>query len=445
MPALPLLLGIDLGTTNIKAIVFDTRGHMHGFASEPTPSFHPRPGWTEHHAEVLWNATVTAIKRALSEVDATQVRGVGVASVGEAGVLVDARGRQLGPMIAWHDGRTTPQFRQWQAHVEPGLATRQAGMPPRPIYTLFKLMWLRENAPDAYQHAARWLLVADYVVYRLCGAQITDYSLASRTLLFDLRARRWSRELLDSAGLRHDLLPDLVPAGEPVGTISPEAAAATGLTTETIVGSGGHDHIVGALAAGVVRAGQCLDSLGTAEAVFLPFDQAPPDAIVNQTSCTIGAHVARNRLFALEGLWSGGASVAWARSILTPGEPGFAALERLAAGAQPASGGAMFLPRLAGGERGAFVGLSTATGPAEMARAVYEGLAFEWRRYLERIEQVFGLHADSIRVIGGGARSAIWVQTKADVLGRRLSVLELEESVALGAALLGGLAAGVYA
>lgn len=443
-----LLLGIDIGTTNIKAVIFTVAGAPVSAASVATPTERPRPGWAQHDPQALWFATVQAIRRALAPLDDPQrVRGLAVASVGEAGVLMDAHDAPLGPAIAWYDSRTVPQLQRWSASGALFDGFRITGVAPTPIYGIFKLMWLREHAPQAYAAATSWLHVADYIAFRLCGARATDYSLATRSMLLDLRARRWSVSLLDRAGLRADLLPELVASGTRIGAVTAEAAAATGLAAGTIVGAGGHDHVCGALAAGVRRSGECLDSMGTAEAVFLPLDDVPLDATTFAAGLTFGAHVARNCFYTMDGLWSSGAAIEWLRGLVAPGAPpseAFGRVEALAVSAPPGSLGVLFLPRLAGGERGALLGLTIDTGPAALARAVYEGLAFEWRRILEQIETTLGVHAATIRVIGGGSRSPVWLGIKADVLGRPLHVLDLDESVALGAALLGGLAADVY-
>jgi xylulokinase len=440
----PLILGIDIGTTNCKAILFELDGRMAGLGSAPTPTYHPQPEWTEHDPEQLWLTVAATIQQALGACDPQRVCGVAVTSVGEAGVLIDAAGRALGPMIAWHDSRTTPELRRWQRRVDQRRADAITGLPARPICTLFKLQWLRDHDREAYQRADRWLLAADYIAFRLCGVQATDYSLASRTLMLDLHSRQWSEELIDLAELRHDLMPPLLPAGTALGGVTPEAAAATGLHAGTTVGVGGHDHIAGAFAVGVVRDGQCLDSLGTAEAIFLPLDREPPVDATYHTGCTLGAHVARDQTFLFDGLLSGGAAINWVRDLLTPGSTDFGDLEHLAASAPPGSRGALFLPHLTAGERGGLAGLTLASGRAEIARAVYEGLAFGWRQLLERSETTLGLRVHTISAIGGGVRSAIWVAIKADVLGRPLRIVEQEESVALGAAMLAGIASGAF-
>ena len=439
------LLGIDVGTTNCKALIFDTAGVQRASASAPTPVRRPRPGWAEHDPEGLWQAVAAVVRQALGQVDPARVRGVAVASMAEAGLLLDAAGRPLHSIIAWYDSRSDEQYRRWREQFGEERFLPIAGNGPNPIFSAFKLQWLRDEAPAAYAAAARWLHVADYIAFRLCGAQATDYSLATRTMLFDLPNLRWSDALIAAAGLRADLLPEALPAGTPIGEVSAAAAAATGLPVGTIVGCGGHDHICGALAAGASQGGIGLDSMGTAEPAFLPLDRLILGA--SAPRCSFSAHVARGKYCAMKGIRSSGAAVAWASRLLDLGVGDAASYERMqaaAAQAPPGSRGVVFLPRLAPIDRGAFVGLTADAGPAELARAIYEGLAYEWRAYLEEIEQATCSRAATIRLIGGGAQNDLWVQIKADVLDRPLHVLDLKESTALGAALLGGLAAGIF-
>jgi xylulokinase len=444
-----LLLGIDVGSTNCKAILFDLVGQPVARASAPTPTHRPHPNWAEYDPTELWDTVAATIRQAVGQVDPARVRGVAAASVGESGVLLDHCGRPVCPIIAWYDSRTLPQHRWWMEHIGAGASFAITGIRPDPIFGVYKLMWLRDNAPESYAAAACWLHVADYIAFRLCGAQATDYSLATRTMLLDLRHRRWSDEQVARAGLRRDLLPELVPSGVRLGTVTGAAADQTGLRAGTPVASGGHDHVCGALAAGVNTPGMCLDSMGTAEAVFLPLDTPRLDQAFCQASRIFGAHVARDKYYTMDGLWTSGAAIEWAMSLLLRSPDSalcdaYAQFEALAAQSPPGSLGVFFLPRLAAGERGTFVGLTTDTGPSALARALYEGLAYEWRHYLEQIETALDLLAETISVIGGGARSALWVQIKADVLGRPLHVLEVEEGVALGVALLAGLAVGVF-
>ncbi|MBK9710004.1 MAG: carbohydrate kinase [Kouleothrix sp.] len=442
-----LLLGIDIGTTNCKALVFDTSGRQRAGASAPTPTLRPRPGWAEYDPQALWEAAVAVVRQALGQVDPARVRGVAVASMAEAGLLVDSAGQPACPVVAWFDSRSDPQYRRWIEQVGADTFLSVVGNRPNPIFSVFKLIWLRDHAPEAYASAARWLHVADYIAFRLCGAQATDYSLATRTMLFDLPRLRWSDAVVAAAGLRRDLLPEALPAGVRIGGVTAPAAAATGLPLGTAVAIGGHDHSCGALAAGVREQGVALDSMGTAEPAFLPLDSLRLDPSGGWAGFSLGAHVSRGKYYAAKGIRTSGAAVDWAGRLLDFGDAAGSETERMQAAAALApagSRGVLFLPRLAPIDRGAFVGLTADAGTAELARAVYEGLAYEWRSNLELIERSLGLRAATVKLIGGGARVPLWVQIKADVLGRPLRVLDMKESVALGAALLAGLAAGVY-
>jgi xylulokinase len=441
------LLGIDVGTTNLKALVFDTAGVQIAWASRPTPVRQPRAGWAEHDPEALWQAVAAVVRQALGQVDPARVRGVAVASMAEAGLLLDAAGQPVTPFIAWYDSRSDPQYRRWLEQFGEERFRLIAGNRPNPIFGVFKLQWLRDHDPAAYAAAARWLHVADYIAFRLCGLKATDYSLATRTMLFDLPRLCWSDELIAAAELRADLLPELVPAGTLLGGVTQAAAEATGLPAGVAVGGGGHDHICGALAAGASQEGIGLDSMGTAEPAFLTLDTLRLGTTSETASCRFSAHVARGKYCAMKGIRSSGAAVAWSGGLLELGAadlPSYQRMQAAASQAPPGSRGVFFLPRLAPIDRGAFVGLTAQAGPAELARAVYEGLAYEWRAYLEAIEQVTHSHAATIRLIGGGAQTALWVQIKADVLGRPLQVLDLRETTALGAALLAGQAAGIF-
>lgn len=343
------LLGIDVGTTNCKALIFGTDGVQRAAASVLTPVHYPRAGWAEHDPEALWQAVVAVVRQALGQAEPARVRGVAVASMAEAGLLLNTDGRPVTPFIAWYDSRSDPQYRRWLDQFGDQRFLPIAGNRPNPIFGAFKLQWLRDNQPDAYAAAARWLHVSDYVAFRLCGVQATDYSLATRTMLFDLPQLRWSDALIAAAGLRADLLPAAVPAGTRLGGVTPAAASATGLAVGTAVGSGGHDHICGALAAGAYQEGAGLDSMGTSEVAFLPLNTLQLGA-AGGVRCSFNAHVARGKYCVTKGIHSSGAAIDWAARLLNLGDTGIAGYERMeaaAAQAPPGSGGVFFLPHLA--------------------------------------------------------------------------------------------------
>ncbi|MDP8932043.1 MAG: FGGY family carbohydrate kinase [Actinomycetota bacterium] len=448
MPDEPLIAGLDIGTGSIKAMVFDLRGGVVSSSSVPTPTRRPRTGWAEHDPQELWSAAAEALREAVGELDEpARVASVAVASMAEAGVPLDAHGEPVADVIAWFDRRTVEQGRQLEEAVGADRLAEVAGLRPQPIYGLCKLMWLEQNQPDAYSRMRAWLNVADFVAFRLCGEQATDFSLATRTAALDLRELRWSEELLSGAGISDTLMPPLSWSGTPLGTVTPAAAEETGLHTDAVVATGGHDHICGALAAGVLDPGRALDSMGTAESILVPLTELADPAEPAQQGHSCGAHVARDRYYISGGVHAAGASVDWVLE-LAGGERD----ERLAEAAAVAPGahGASFLPllRAEGGEvveRGVLMGLTPQLGRAELVRAVHEGLAFAFRDALDAVANHAGLdEPPEVRAIGGGARNQLLLELKATVLGRPLHRLEVEEATSLGAALLGAVGADLY-
>jgi xylulokinase len=278
--------------------------------------------------------------------------------------------------------------------------------------------------------------------------------MASRTMLFDLRARAWSRDLLGVARLPTNLLPPPLPSGEIAGRVTPEAARATGLMTGTPVMAGGHDHICAALAAGVIAPGPVLNSSGTADALLATSDAPAVGGLAARSGLCCGCHTARDRYYLLAGFVSGGV-VSWLCRTLV-GEDSPAALATLlaeAAAAEPGARGVAFLPDLSGSpppERdpnswGAWLGLRLEHTRGDLVRAVFEGLTLSLRRLMDVFIDTTGRTPDELRAVGGGSRNTWWLQLKADVLGLPVAVPSLSEFTARGAALLAGLGAGIYA
>jgi len=447
-----LLAGVDLGTTNIKAILFDRQGHIVRQASLPTPTHFPRPGWAHFDPEELWQQTARALRQVTQAVDdPSRIAGIAVASFGETVVPLDREGQPTYQAIAWFDKRTEAQSRWLTEQLGDDRLFQITGLAPLPMFSICKMLWIKEHEPQAFRRTALWLLGADYIAYRLSGVPATDYSLASRTMALDLHHLRWSQEILEAAGIPGDVLAPLLPSGTALGPVTPEASAATGLPTSVQVATGGHDHVVGAYAVGVHRPGTLLNSLGTAEALFLPLDRPLTDPNVGRQGYTQGAHVA-GRFYVFGGQYTSGGSVEWFRKALGEGAD-YATLVQEAEEAPPGSLGVQFLPHLRQASpphvdvrtRGAFIGLSTDVTRGVLFRAVLEGLAFETRSTLEPQYVYAGIQRpDRIVAIGGGTRNPLLMAIKATVLDQAITIIGVEEATALGAAVLGGVGAGVY-
>jgi xylulokinase len=452
-----VLLGLDLGTTNCKALAFDLEGGLAASAVAPTPiCAGSDPGSPEYDGSGLWHTAFGLIREVTGQLGPNRrVAALAVASMGESGVLVDASGEPLFPVITWHDRRTAPWAAWWRERMAEEEIYRITGLPQDHIYSAHKLLWYREKNPAAFARARSFLCLADWVTYKLTGQASTSYSMACRTMLFDLRALAWSHDLLDVARLPVGLLPLPLPSGEIAGRVTPEAAQATGLATGTPVVAGGHDHICAALAAGVIAPGPLLNSSGTADALLVTLDEAPAvEGLAARSGLCCGCHTARNRYYLLAGFVSGGV-VSWLCRTLA-GEDSPAALSTLlaeAAAAEPGARGLVFLPDLACGgppdrdpdSWGAWLGLRLEHTRGDLVRAAFEGLSLALRRLMDAFAETTGHTAGELRAVGGGSRNTWWLQLKADVLGLPVTVPGLSEFTARGAALLAGLGAGIYA
>jgi xylulokinase len=449
----PLLCGVDAGTSRVRAIIVEPGRGVVATHGAPTPTVVVGPGQGEHDAEALWRVTVEAIRGALAAVESpSRVRGLAVASVGEAGTLLDAAGRPTHPVIAWYDTRTTQDLRGLLAAIGRDRLVRLTGLCPDPTFSLLKLLWLRRHRPEAWARGRRWLHISDWLAFRLTGVPATDHTLASRTMMLDLERGAWAADLMGELGLPRDLLAEIRPLGHRLGRISAEAAGETGLPADCAVGVGGHDHFCGALAIGADRPGVVMDSMGTAEALTLMLGRPSTaaglaDAGLNQGMLRVEEPV----YYVFGGLPTSAASVEWFRRLV--GGAGHEMLLAEARAIPPGAGGPLFLPHLRIGSppfpdpiaRGAFFGLADTTDRAALYRAVLEGLAADAANVLEQMLGLLGRGAlERYIVIGGSTRNDLLMGIKASLLERVLEVSHEPEAVGIGAAMLGGLAAGVF-
>jgi len=458
-----LLMGIDLGSTSLKALVYDLQGNVLARGSRPTEKFHPsaeHPEWTVWRPEQIWGGTGEAIREAVTGLDdPRQIRAVAVTGMGMDGLPIDARGNWLYPMISWHDPRTAPQLRRWQENIGAERVFSIGGNPLWPINSALRILWIRENEPEVYARADKWLLIEDFVNFMLCGRRATDYSMASCTLLFDQRNRDWSGEMLSASGIRRELMCDALASGTPLGKVTAAAAEATGLPAGTPVVLGGHDHICGALPVGAFRPGVVLDVTGTWESVLTATAEPVLKDALRQSGMTVQAHVARG----MYTVWGGNPAaemLEWFRRELASGaentsSEGGADWEQLmaaAAAAPPGSRRVMFLPHMSGAgcpvvdpaSLGALVGLSNRVTSGDVLRAIIEGLDYQFLDIVTAMERALETKLQRFIAVGGATRNTFWMQNKADVVGRPVEVPEVEEATPLGAAILAGIGVGLY-
>ena len=381
------------------------------------------------------------------------VRAIGVASMAEAGVLLGVRGERLHDVLAWFDRRSSSAAQRLVAQVGAAELFARTGLRAEAKHSLAKLAWLADEQPDLVRRATAWAGVADLVAHAWTASLGTSASLACRTLAWDLRAGRWDAELLALAKIGPDLMPPVVPVDRPVGSLTDVAAGRLDLPSGVPVAVAGHDHLVGAFGAGVAHAGDVLDSLGTAEAVLRVTDRPRLEDAVRLAGFSAGAHVLPDRWYLGAGLAASGAMVEWALDLL--GAPAvsaarYALLDELLERVPVAPTGIVVRPTPGGrsaphpepSATASIEGLRLGHDRASVMRAVLEGIAHHSRWLLDELAGLSGEPIRSVRVIGGGAANRHLLAIKAALGPGVLEAVAEPEAVGVGAALVGGLAAG---
>ncbi len=449
-----LIIGIDVGTQSVRALLANRDGRTLACIRRSTPTRNIGDYSAEYDPDSLWSCVVDLLRELGQMIPHGQtVSGISCASIGESCVLVGVGGEALAPALAWFDRRTEPDGETVATTVGVDRLFEITGFPPDPTLTLCKLLWHRRSQPETFAHVKMILPIAPWILFKLSGVAAVDPSLAARTLCLDVSSGDWSNELLETFGFDKSLFPPIKASGSQLGPVLPAILRQTGLTGMPTVSVGAQDHIAGGFAAGVTRPGVFLDSLGTSEALLVTTDR-PVLTLDRRHFGFVQSSAALDGKFNLvgSGLNRSGGAMEWAFRTLAQG----VAREELIEDAMaepPGSGGVLFVPNLAGSTApypdttaaGAFIGLTDATGRSSMLRAVMEGVAMEARMVSDALFGMPGVgEPEELRVIGGGTRNTLFLEIKASVLGRPLIVCEEPEMTAVGAALLGGVGAGLW-
>jgi xylulokinase len=444
------LLGIDVSTTGAKALIIDPMGGVVGSFTHEYPLSTPHPLWSEQDPLDWWQGVTKSIRQVLLE---TQIEAKDILCVGLTGqmhglTLLDKKGRVLRPAILWNDQRTGEQCEEIRRRIGKTRLIEITGNDALAGFTAPKILWVRQHEPDFYSHIAHILLPKDYVRYRLTGAFAADLSDASGMLLVDIATRHWSDEVLSALEIPKEWLPGTCEGPDVTGVVTDQAASETGLVMGTPVVGGGGDQAAQAVGVGAVKAGIIALTLGTSGVVFASTDKP---FIEPEGRLHAFCHAVPERWHLMGVMLSAAGSLRWFRDTFAPG---MAYDELLAPSADipPGSEGLLFLPYLTGERtphpdplaRGAFVGLTVRHTLAHLARAVLEGVAFGLRDSFELIKSSGLARVDQVRISGGGARSALWRQILASVLGAELATVNTTEGAAYGAALLAGVGVGVW-
>lgn len=442
------LLGIDVSTTGVKALLIDAEGAIRNSSTTPLQLSTPRPLWSEQHPRDWWDAAVNSIRNVLRETDAQDISAIGLTGQMHGLVLLDEQGEVLRPAILWNDQRCGDQCDELRAIMGKEQLIRISGNDALTGFTAPKILWVREHEPEIYERARHVLLPKDYLRYKLTNEYVMDKADGSGTLLFDLEKRHWSNDTLTAAKIPSEWLPPTCEGPEITGRVSREAAEATGLRAGTPVVAGGGDQAAQAVGVGAVRPGVLAVTLGTSGVVF-----AATESPLIEPAGRLHAfcHAVPGRWHLMGVMLSAAGSFQWYRDALAS-NVSFDELVNEAEGIVAGSDGLLFLPYLSGERtphpdplaRGAWAGLTLRHTRGHLTRAVLEGVAFGLKDIFSLMQQAGAGDVDQVRVSGGGAKSVLWRQILAEVLGTEMVTVNTTEGAAYGAALLAGVAAGVW-
>lgn len=446
--------GIDVGTTGCKCTIYNDEGQQLSEAYEEYPSAHTEG--RERDPSVVWQNVKKVLHDSAADAGET-VEAIGVASFGETFVMLDERDRPVTNTVLYTDWRGEEQCKILSFRMGTEKIMEITALNPSSNFSIPKLMWTKEYKPEEYRKAKKILLYADYIIYMLTGETKIDYSLASRTMAFDLKKRAWSREIFEAAEIDLEKMPDIVPTGTPVGKIRRKIAKETGISPDAIVCAGCHDQIAAAVGTGTFSTDTAVNGAGTVECITPLFHSVKsPEVMLEGNYCTV-PYVMPDTYVTYAYSNTGGALLKWYRDKIACMEaaeakkkglsPYEAFNEQLSDGAS----GLLVLPYFAGAAtpymdtevKGAILGLTLETTSLDIYKALMEATAYEDRLNMERIKAA-GISFQSLCSCGGGARSSYWVQLKADVLNLPIESLGSIQAGTLGTVMMAGVGCGIY-
>ena len=439
-----LYIGVDLGTSAVKLLLMDSEGKIVNVVSREYPLYFPHPGWSEQKPEDWYEQTVEGIRELVRDVDKSQVAGISFGGQMHGLVILDEEDRVIRPAILWNDGRTVQETEYLNGVIGKEKLSEYTANIAFAGFTAPKLLWVKNQEPENFARIAKIMLPKDYIAYKLTGVHCTDVSDASGMLLFDVKNRRWSKEMCDICGIRQEQLAKCYESFETVGTLLPQAAQELGLSVSVKVAAGAGDNAAAAVGTGTVGDNMCNISLGTSGTIFISSRNFGVD---RNNALHSFAHA--DGSYHLMGCMLSAASCNkwWMDEIIGTKDYGGEqeAIEKLG------ENHVYYLPYLMGersphndpNARAVFLGMTMDTTRADMTQAVLEGVAFALRDSLE-VARSLGIRLERTKICGGGAKSPLWKKIIANVLNLKVDVIESEEGPAMGGAMLAAVACGEY-
>lgn len=449
-------IGLDAGTSGIKALAFDQEGNILASAYCGYSLITPRDGWAELSPTDIWNGA----KQVLSQVTACldrPVRAIAVSSAAQTVAPFDRQGQPLYNFITTVDTRTGAQNRWWQDHADEKAIFRRTGLPFSPIYTVNKLMWLREQEPDIFQSAWKFFLVEDYLTWRLSGEAVIDYSVASRGMMLNIEKYRWDEEILAMAGIRAGQLSIPAKATTDLGPVQREIAEMLRLPADTRIILGSHDQTCGTIGCGAIDPGQTMNATGTVEVLMAIHKGMPQADGVLGFHFPCIPHILEGQYSVMSLNQNAGVLLKWYKNLFCKAEEAYA----LARGLNPyryliesssdRAADVFVLPHINGCETpvsdpasaAAILHMRAHHTKADISRAVLDSMAYDLRQNIEALESI-GIPVGKLHAIGGGARTDKLLQLKADCTGKVISTPRVTEAASLGAAILAAVGTGAY-
>jgi len=452
------LLGLDIGTSGCKASIIDSKGAKKAQAYHEYGLVSPQPGWQEIDPEEVWSSVRDVIRRCTDFYGGGDIGAICVSSFGEAVIAVDSEGRSLQNSMIYIDNRGKEEAANFEASFGRERALKITGASIHPMYSIFKILWIKKHRPEIYSRTWKYFLFADFILFRLGARPHTDYSLAARTMAFDIVKKEWSNEILDHVGVDRNMFAEPVQSGTIVGEISGLMAAELGIHQGAILAAGGHDQPCAALGAGVINAEIAVDGLGTTECITPSFDRPILSEIMADSGFACVPHVKADMYVTYAFTFTSGSILKWFRDSfgveykLLAESLGQNVYDVMIDCAAPGPSDLLLLPHFAGaatpymdtGSKGMIFGLTIDTKPEQIIKAILEGITFEAMVNLERLREA-GIIVNELRAVGGLAKSDRFMQLKADMMGVDVVTLAVSEAGTLGVAMLAGTACGLFA
>lgn len=447
------IAGLDIGTTGCKLTVFDENGVYLDKAYQEYPVKRESDAHEVNAAAIMDG--VLSVMRKIGEKH-TDITGIGVTSFGETFIFADEKGSPLHPAMLYTDPRGAEECRELEEKIGGKRIASITGLKPHEMYSISKIMWMKRHRPDIYRKTKHVFLMEDYVVFSLTGNAQIDYSLATRTMAFDITSLEWSEEIFRNAEIDMRLMSKVVPTGTAAGKLLPEIAKKTGFSVHTQVVSISHDQVAAAVGAGVFDSERAVDGAGTVECVTPVYDSLPDMNVMYEGNYAVVPYVIPGKYVCYAFTYTGGALIQWCIETLAKKEKELAAeqgisVNELLEGGTDGPTGMLVLPHFAGaatpymdtGSKGVIVGLTAGSTVSDIYRACMEGVVYEMMLNMEYLKDS-GVHYQMLHATGGGAKSSIWMQMKADMLGIPITALKTVDAGTVGSAMLTGIVTGCF-